>query len=137
VRRNTNPEAWSYTAQDTRFAMGDDLNIPRQYERSWGPTFHEECTLDPKKQRVHRYTHFLAARFTPPDLDPIRKRYSDFRLVEAPPECHRIERKANAPLHHHISADLHFVGGVAQRPTTPDSIFSFKPTAYDDGPHFQ
>jgi hypothetical protein len=94
--------------------------IPSREVEVTDATFFDVCKLDPTKKYVHRYEHFLAAKFAPPDLARVQKQYSDFKLVEAPPQCHRIERAAGAPLRQHITADLHFMGSVEPREPTPD-----------------
>lgn len=70
--------------------------------------FYDECTLEPQKKLVHRYEHFLAAHFAPPDLAMLGKRYAEQPLVEDEPLCHEITVAPNQPLRHHISADVHF-----------------------------
>jgi len=91
-------------------------------------TFYDACSFDAEKRSVHRYAHFIAAKFVPPDLDRLRKIYSDFKLVEMPPRCHRIDRVAGAPLRHHITADVHFVGTVdTLRETVPTPVIGYHP----------
>lgn len=104
VKRNLDPDAWSFRQ--------DASALPPSTTQSGAATFHEECNLEPAKRHVHRYMHFLAARFAPPDLERIGKRYADHQLVELPPECHKIDRVAGAPLRQSISAELHYAGHV-------------------------
>jgi hypothetical protein len=107
VKRNPDSEAWSFRQAEDR--------VEPQVVKDAVVSFYEDCNLIPTKRFVHRYRHFLAARFAPPDLDRVGKRYSDVPLVELPPECHRIERVAGAPLRQHITADLHYVADVAPK----------------------
>ena len=120
VKRNPNPEARS-----------DGSYNPRTESRMVDVTdasFYDACSFDAAKRFVHRYAHFIAAKFVPPDLDQLRKIYSDFKLVELPPTCHRVDRVAGTPLRQHITADVHFVGGVdPMREAVPDMIGSYKP----------
>ena len=112
VKRNPKPEARS---------AGQGFN-PRTESRMvdvTDATFYDACGFDAEKRFVHRYAHFIAAKFVPPDLDQLRKIYSDFKLVEMPPMCHRFDRVAGAPLRQHITADVHFVGTVD---TTRESV---------------
>jgi hypothetical protein len=104
VKRNLDPLAWS--------SRQDPSAIESRTVESGAATFYEECNLEPAKRHVRRYMHFLAAKFAPPDLDRIGKRYSDHQLVELPPECHKIDHVAGAPLRQCISADVHYAGHV-------------------------
>jgi hypothetical protein len=67
---------------------------------------YEECTYEPNARRVHRYEHFVAARFSPPDLDQIRTRYADLPLVQEPPLCHVIELAPGQAPRQHITANV-------------------------------
>jgi hypothetical protein len=69
---------------------------------------YEECTYEPNQRRVHRYEHFVAARFNPPDLEQIRKRYADLPLVQEPPLCHVISLEPGQSPRQHIAADVAF-----------------------------
>jgi hypothetical protein len=119
VLRNPNPEARS---------TGQGYN-PRTESRMvdvTDATFYDACGFDAEKRFVHRYAHFIAAKFVPPDLDQLRKSYSDFKLVELPPACHRVDRVAGAPLRQHITADLHFVGTIdPSRELVPAGVLSY------------
>jgi hypothetical protein len=57
---------------------------------------------------VHRYEHFVAARFNPPDLAKLGHRYADVELVEEPPVCHEIVVKPGQALRQHISANVYW-----------------------------
>jgi hypothetical protein len=70
--------------------------------------YYDECTYEPKRRYVHRYEHFIAAKFTPPDLDVIRRNYADLPLIAEPPLCHQIQVAPGQPLRQHIDADVHF-----------------------------
>ena len=67
-----------------------------------------DCKLDPRERFDKRFEHLAIAKLARPDLDRVRKQYSDFKLVEADPECHRIAHVQ----HQHVSANLHFMGNV-------------------------
>jgi len=69
---------------------------------------YDECKLEPTKRFVHRYEHFLAAHFAPPDMAEVAKRYAERTLVEEPPLCHEIQVAPGQALRHHISSDVHF-----------------------------
>jgi hypothetical protein len=69
---------------------------------------YDECTYQGNRRFVHRYEHFVAARFTPPDLDVIRRHYADHPLVHEPPLCHQIQLRPGQELRQHIDADVHF-----------------------------
>lgn len=88
---------------------------------------YEECTYEPSKRRVHRYEHFVAARFNPPDLEQIRKRYADLPLVQEPPLCHVIQLEPGMSPRQHIAADVAY--GPPFRPMTDPR--GFEP-GYDD-----
>ena len=74
---------------------------------------YEACTYEPKRRFVHRYDHFVAARFSPPDLRVIQARYSDWPLVEEPPLCHEIRLAPGQALRQRIEADVHFETPIA------------------------
>jgi len=115
VKRNLSPEAWSIKQ--------DMFRIERNVVQDSVITYTDECGFDPNKRFVHRYEHFVAARFMPPDLDLIRKVYSDFPLGEAPPECHRIDHAAEAPLRQHLTADVYYTGAVKlEEPLNKDTL---------------
>jgi hypothetical protein len=119
VKRNPNPEARS---------DGQGYN-PKTESRMVDVTdasFYDACGFEAEKRFVHRYAHFIAAKFVPPDLGQVRKIYSDYNLVELPPACHRVARVAGAPLRQHITADVHFVGSVdPTRELIPDTVGSY------------
>jgi hypothetical protein len=104
VKRNPNPEA--------RTGGGYNPHTESRMVDVTDATFYDACSFDAAQRFVHRYAHFIAAKFVPPDLDKVGKIYSDFKLVELPPACHRVDRVAGAPLRQHLAADLHFVGSV-------------------------
>ena len=69
---------------------------------------YDECAYQPNRHLVHRYEHFVAARFSPPDLDVIKRSYADLPLVPEPPLCHEIRLPPGQALRHHIDATIHF-----------------------------
>jgi hypothetical protein len=75
----------------------------------------ERCQLRTVRRQVVRYDHFVAARFAPPDLGRIGREYSDWRLVEAPPQCHPIEVPQGARLQQRIEAEVYFTGNLGRR----------------------
>jgi hypothetical protein len=70
----------------------------------------DECHLESKYREVHRFAHFVATKFTPPDWTWIGKTYAEARLVEQAPECHRFQRTPGAPLVHTMHGTLHYTG---------------------------
>jgi hypothetical protein len=70
--------------------------------------YYDECTFEPQRKFVHRYEHFVAARFNPPDLAKLGQRYADVELVEEPPVCHEITVKPGEPLRQHIIANVYW-----------------------------
>jgi hypothetical protein len=70
--------------------------------------YYDACELGPAVRRVHRYEHFVAARFNPPDVRMIGHRYADLELVEEPPLCHEIVVKPGQPLRQHITSDAYW-----------------------------
>jgi hypothetical protein len=80
---------------------------PGHMAKSYSRIVHyEECTYEPNRRRVHRYEHFVAARFNPPDLEQIRRRYADLPLVQEPPLCHVIQLAPGESPRQHITADV-------------------------------
>ena len=67
--------------------------LPSQIIPTSEIVWEDRCELHAVRRKVVRYDHFVAARFAPPDLARIGRRYSDWRLVEAP--CLRL--KGNVP----------------------------------------
>jgi hypothetical protein len=74
----------------------------------------DDCHLESKYREVHRYAHFVATKFTPPDWDRIARAYAEAHLVEQPPECHRFQRAAGTPLRQMIRGTLHYVGELGR-----------------------
>jgi hypothetical protein len=94
----------SYSAEVRRYIPPGGMPI----EDTPHIVYYDECALEPQKKLVHRYEHFLAAHFAPPDLAFVAKRYAEKALVEDEPLCHEITVAPNQPLRHHITADVHF-----------------------------
>lgn len=84
--------------------------------------YYDECSYEPHRRYVHRYEHFIAARFSPPDLDDIARRYADLPLVQEPPLCHEIRLAPGQHLRQHIDADVHFPAEIV-----PDRENVFRP----------
>ena len=102
-----------------------DVTVPRKLQPGYMPTHEEmtivwtdECVLVDNHHIVRRYAHFIATKFTPPDWARITREFSDWKLIEQPPECHTFERVAGAPLHQAIRGTIHFTGenGKAKYP---------------------
>jgi hypothetical protein len=70
--------------------------------------YYDECTYQPHRRFVHRYEHFVVARFSPPDVEAIRRSYADLPLIHEPPLCHEIKRVPGQPLRQHIDAEVYF-----------------------------
>lgn len=70
--------------------------------------FYDQCAYQPNRRYVHRYEHFVKARFSPPDLDVIGRSYADLPLVHEPPLCHEIKLAPGQALRQHVDADLHY-----------------------------
>lgn len=83
---------------------------------------YDRCTFEPVRRYVHRYEHFVAARFSPPELDAIARRYADLPLVHEPPLCHQIQLAPGRALRQHIEADVHF-----HAPIVPDRENFYQP----------
>jgi len=69
---------------------------------------YDECRFEPTRRFVHRYEHFVASRFTPPELAVIQAQYADGQLLQGPPLCHEIQLAPGQGLRQHIEADIHF-----------------------------
>jgi hypothetical protein len=69
---------------------------------------YDECTFAPTRRFVHRYEHFVASRFSPPDLDVLQRQYADGQVTQTPPLCHEIRLAPGQALRQHIEADIHF-----------------------------
>ena len=67
--------------------------------------FEERCTLHPTRRQVHRYQHYIAARFTPPDLAALN-RLADVPVVVLPARC-RVIPDTKPPMQR-VEGDLHF-----------------------------
>lgn len=83
---------------------------------------YDQCTFQPVRRHVHRYEHFVAARFGPPEVDAIARRYADLPLVHEPPLCHQIQLAPGKGLRQHIEADVHF-----HAPIVPDRENFYQP----------
>jgi hypothetical protein len=99
----------SGTKYDTTYdvAVGGHLEFNPK-EAKTDIVYYDECTFEPQRKFVHRYEHFVAARFNPPDLARVGQRYSDVELVEEPPVCHEITVKPGEPLRQHMSATFYW-----------------------------
>lgn len=69
---------------------------------------YDQCTFEPTRRFVHRYEHFVASRFSPPDLDVLQRQYADGQVTQTPPLCHEIKLAPGQALRQHIDADIHF-----------------------------
>jgi hypothetical protein len=69
-----------------------------------------KCATTTTRRKVHRYEHYVAARFTPADWTTIARTYSDWKLTEEAPRCHEIPRPSRFV--QRIEADLHFTGSL-------------------------
>ncbi|MFT3696146.1 MAG: hypothetical protein QM831_23610 [Kofleriaceae bacterium] len=104
------PDPFDVTvARETNVHMIEAQNI----------VWHDECHLEPRHREVTRYEHFVAAHFEPPDWDRIAHAYAERRLIELPPDCHRIAAPATGMVQQ-IEADFSYpaqsnIGG----PPTP------------------
>lgn len=98
---------------------GADAGSSSGYQADFGDSTSDgavpDCTLDPHDRFDKRFEHFVAAKFTRPDLAKVTKQFSDLKLVETAPACHRIERV----VHQHIAANLYFMGGVNRTDSAP------------------
>jgi hypothetical protein len=70
--------------------------------------FYDECTFEPTRRFVHRYEHFVASRFSPPEISVIQTQYADGQLVQEAPLCHEIQLAPGQGLRQHIEAEIHF-----------------------------
>ena len=75
----------------------------------------DRCTWRAVRRKVLRYDHFVAARFSPPDLARVGRQYADWRLTESPPMCHPIEVPAGARLQQRIEAEVYYTGDLGRR----------------------
>jgi hypothetical protein len=69
---------------------------------------YDECTFEPIRRFVHRYEHFVASRFSPPELPVLQAQYADGQLLQGPPLCHEIQPAPGQGLRQHIEATVHF-----------------------------
>jgi hypothetical protein len=91
-----------------------DAEVPRYIEPGQMPTRREgqivwtdDCHYEPARRQVTRYGHFVAARFAPVELPRIAAQYSEYKLVEEPPECHQIPA---GKMQQRIEGELYFAG---------------------------
>lgn len=97
----------TYTAE-----IGNGTPFAHRRPDNTAIVFYDQCTYEPERRFVHRYEHFIAARFTPPELEVIRRSYADFALVDEPPLCHEIQREPGRPFRQHISANAYYPSHV-------------------------
>ena len=69
---------------------------------------YDQCTFEPTRRFVHRYEHFVASRFSPPDLDVLQRQYADGQVTQTPPLCHEIRLAPGQALRQHIGAEIQF-----------------------------
>lgn len=100
-----------------RYESRFDVEVARPLEPGQMPVdkkavivWTDECHLESKYREVHRFAHFVATKFTPPDWAWIGKTYAEARLVEQAPECHRFQRTPGAPLVQTMHGKLHYTG---------------------------
>jgi len=96
-----------YTAEIGRYIPPGQLPI-----ETTAIMFYDQCSYQPNRRYVHRYEHFVQARFSPPDLGVIRRSYADLPLVPEPPLCHEIKLAPGQAPRHHIDADVHFPSAI-------------------------
>lgn len=70
--------------------------------------YYDECKFEPTRRFVHRYEHFVASRFSPPELDVLQRQYADGQLIQEPPLCHEIQLAPGQELRQRIEAVIHF-----------------------------
>lgn len=111
---------------EPKYSSRTSAEVPRYIEPGQMPmernakiVWSNVCRSEPTRRYVHRYAHFVAARFTPPDWERIGKAYSDWRLTEAPPICHPIVHPPSGFVQR-IEADLHFIGSLGTAAQLPD-----------------
>ena len=95
------PRFESRTDVGTRRVLPDEMPMETRDEI----VFTERCTLQPARRQVHRYQHYIAARFTPPDLAALG-RLADAPLVALPARCRTIPE--TRPPIQRIEGELHF-----------------------------
>lgn len=95
--------------------------MPKDYKSEI--QYYEACDFAQKRKYVHRYEHFVAARFNPPNLTMVGHRYADVELVEEPPVCHEIVVKPGEPLHHHMTADAFYGPDVEIKPVENPIVY--------------
>jgi hypothetical protein len=76
--------------------------------------YYDECTYRPSRRYVHRYEHFVVARFSPPDVEVIGRRYADVPLIHEQPLCHEIQLAPGQQLRQHVEADVHFPSEIVR-----------------------
>jgi hypothetical protein len=100
-----------------------DAEVPRYIEPGQMPTRREsqivwtdDCHYEPARRQVTRYGHFVAARFAPVELPRIAAQYSEYKLVEEPPECHQIPA---GKMQQRIEGELYFAGELSDTKKIP------------------
>jgi hypothetical protein len=69
---------------------------------------YDQCTFEPTRRFVHRYEHFVASRFSPPELDVLQHQYADGILIQGPPLCHEIQLAPGQAPRQRIEAAIYF-----------------------------
>src|SRR5262245_5980146 len=93
-----------YDVDVARFTPPEEMPSRREGQIEWA----DECHYEPKRHQVTRYDLFVVARFVPPELPQIAAQYSDWKLVEEPPQCHQLD--ASTKLEQRIEGELYFAG---------------------------
>lgn len=105
--------ATQVVSQGTKYDSVYDVAVRRAIDVSPTETktdivYYDACGLGPQRRFVHRYEHFVAAKFNPPDLRMLGHRYADLELVEEPPLCHEIDVKPGQVLRQHITSEAYW-----------------------------
>jgi len=86
--------------------------------------FYDECTFEPAKRFVHRYEHFVASKFTPPDPAALERQYAEGRVIAEAPLCHEIAGPTGAPMRQHLTANAGITGLVTPSRENQLEVFS-------------
>jgi hypothetical protein len=132
--------AQQVAAHEPRYENSYNAEIRRLMPPGYMPhedtaiVFYDECAYRPNRRYVHRYEHFIQARFSPPDLEVIRRSYSDLPLVHEPPLCHEIKLAPGQPLRQHIDADVHYPSTIVPERENDPPILEPVPRSGGDRP---
>ena len=104
-----------------KYATRFDAEVPRYIAPGEMPmvddavvVWFDRCHLSPARRRVQRYAHYIAAKFQPIDWRRVGRDFSDWKLREAAPECHRFAPAPGAPMRRWIEGRLYDVGSLAR-----------------------